>query len=127
MQNEAGDVVTVRALLDQCAELSFITERAAQALLLKKRTTDVSISGRYRSRVKPDFHVNLDALVLKRLTSTVPSLTVEQANWEYVRGLELADPSFGVPGKIDLLVGAEVYCNLITGNLRKGTKGQPIA
>ena len=142
LQNEAGDTVTVRALLDQCAELSFITKRAVQALFLKKRATDVSISGigatsagtatsvvnvTLRSRVNPEFHVNLDALVLKRLTSTVPSFTVEQANWEHVRGLELADPSFGLPGKIDLLVGAEVYCNLITGNLRKGTEGQPVA
>ncbi|XP_028159005.1 uncharacterized protein LOC114351861 [Ostrinia furnacalis] len=41
--------------------------------------------------------------------------------------MKLADPKFNVPNKIDLLLGAEVYCQILSEGLVKGPIGCPIA
>ena len=45
LQNSGGDTVQARALLDQCAEFSFITERIAQCLSLPKTQVQIPVVG----------------------------------------------------------------------------------
>lgn len=47
--------------------------------------------------------------------------------WDHIHGLELADPSHMKAGSIDILIGAEIYGEIILHGLRKGPRGTPIA
>ena len=44
-----------------------------------------------------------------------------------MRGVELADPEFGTPAKIDLVLGTDVYNNVIRHGRRSGPPGSPTA
>ena len=41
-------------------------------------------------------------------------------------GLELADPDYAVPGKIDLLIGADIYGHILMDEIRRGDSGCPV-
>ena len=47
--------------------------------------------------------------------------------WEHVKGLRLADPEFGKPGKIDILLGVDTFVDIRRHGGRRGHRGSPIA
>ena len=47
--------------------------------------------------------------------------------WDYIKGLRLADPEFGKPGKIDVLLGVETFIDIVCHGRRKGCRGSPTA
>ena len=47
--------------------------------------------------------------------------------WEHVKGLRLAEPEFGKPGKIDLLLGVETFVDIVRHGRRRGHHGSPTA
>lgn len=59
------------------------------------------------------YQVNLNFLVLSKITGELPSISVDTTSWEIPRNITLADSSFNVKGKIDLLVGAEVFHQIV--------------
>ena len=141
-ENEHGDSVTARALLDQGAEFSFVTERIAQCLSLPKTEVNIPVLGvggastdvartlvpvTLKSSFNPDFQIKMEALTLKKLTPLLPSSRVQDVIWEHVDGLQLADPEFGFPVRVDCIIGAEIYGRLLTGKIRHGRKGEPTA
>ena len=46
---------------------------------------------------------------------------------DHLSNLSLADPDFGIPGKIDLLLGADVYTDVLLHGRRCGPPGTPTA
>ena len=40
--------------------------------------------------------------------------------------MQLADPSFGQPGKIDILIGVDVFVNVLLHGWRSGPPGSPV-
>lgn len=135
-----GTMQQLRALIDQGSEGSFITEKAAQALGLKRYTVNSSVSGlgantltRIRHKVifniqstvnNKKFHV--DAFCLKTLTRLLPSRRVHET-WPHIQGLPLADSSYAVPGNIDILLGAKIYSQILLEGVIKGPPGSPLA
>lgn len=61
------------------------------------------------SRINPAFSLQIDALILPKLTAYLPPAHIEHTQWLRIQGLPLADPHFATPGKIDLVLGARVY------------------
>lgn len=138
-----GNTYTLRALLDQGSEASFVTESAAQLLGLKKIASRSSISGlggdkgtlaskyvimiKIQSRHDPEFQVQVRAHVLNAITSLLPSEKINHVEWPELAEITLADPQFHKPSKIDILLGADVYGQLIREGLIKGPKGVPTA
>ncbi|XP_073950871.1 uncharacterized protein [Choristoneura fumiferana] len=57
----------------------------------------------------------------------MPSETLRMENWEHLKELQLADPTYNQPGHIDILLGVEVYNEVIQPGLVKGDSGSPIA
>lgn len=55
----------------------------------------------------------VDAFILPKLTSTFPSIKPSITEWPHITGLQLADPQFMTPGSIDLLLGADIYGQII--------------
>ncbi|CAK1584061.1 unnamed protein product [Parnassius mnemosyne] len=138
-ETKNGSFMTLRSLLDQGSQASFITESAVQLLGLKKETSKSVIFGvgsecnskhvvhiKLQSIHDPTFNIKVSAHVLTKLTTFLPERQVDIQLY-YMPKMRLADPNFNVPNKIDLLLGAEVYCQILLEGLFKGPIGTPIA
>ncbi|XP_057329785.1 uncharacterized protein LOC130670399 [Microplitis mediator] len=51
--------------------------------------------------------VQLDAHILPKITTHIPSVVVANQDWTHINNLELADPDFLTPGPVDILIGAD--------------------
>eukprot|EP00731_Ephydatia_muelleri_P001304 Em0001g1304a len=49
------------------------------------------------------------------------------SSWKHLTNLVLADPNFGQPGKIDLLLGADLFADVLRQGRRSGPAGSPVA
>lgn len=128
-----GAYRVIRALIDQGSQGSFITESMAQYLGLKKTSTNHLVAGvgghktvnckatvniKIQSRVDPTFNVQVKAYVLKSITSLLPVVKVTRIEWVDLKDTDLADPEYDRPNKIDVLLGAEVYCKIIQEGIK---------
>ncbi|XP_071652994.1 uncharacterized protein [Temnothorax longispinosus] len=66
-------------------------------------------------------------LATARLTSSIPSLAYDKDAWLHLKNLNLADPSFNKPGSIDLIIGIDLYTQIIEEGIVKGEPNTPIA
>ena len=64
---------------------------------------------------------------MNRIANLLPSFELHNQHWYHLQGLQLADPEFLVPSDIDILLGADVYGELIQSEVRKGGHHDPIA
>ncbi|XP_011883594.1 PREDICTED: uncharacterized protein LOC105570764, partial [Vollenhovia emeryi] len=138
-----GGELGVRALLDSGSEVSFVTERVAQRLRLARRRVRVPVTGIRGADSGIATHaVALDigsprdrdtrlhlpsALVLPRLTSSLPTRPVARVEWPHLHGLTLADPDFDRPAPVDVILGAGAYGCLLREGLIRGPNGTPAA
>jgi hypothetical protein len=134
IQNKSGQYIPCRALLDSASQSHFITERCVQLLRLTKTQTHASIKGinnvntathhsvsiHLRSR-HADWHTTLDCATLSNITGTTPSTQLDTSTWKIPKDIKLADEQFDQPGSIDLLIGADLFYNI----LRSGRLARP--
>ena len=72
--------------------------------------------------------INVKAVIVPRVTCHLPSQPVPfKADWSHLADLALADPDFGRPGKIDLLLGVEIFSAVVRQGRRSGMPGSPSA
>lgn len=136
-----GEVHSLRALIDQGSEANFVTESASLALQLPKTKIEAVISGigasnshakhttsfTLQSRHDSTFELTVEALVLGRITNTLPSKSFKAQRWQHIVDLSLADPSYHRSGYIDLVLGADILAQVIMKGVRIGTAGSPVA
>ena len=139
-----GSTTQARALLDSASSTSFITERLAQRLRLVRRSHSVKISGIGATSNQPSSRgvtnfsiarpddkgkiVPVEALILSKITSNLPLHPVSlDSKWKHLDGLQLADPEFGTPGNVDLLLGADTFSRVVLHGRRFGPSGSPSA
>lgn len=136
-----GKTYPIRALLDQGSQASFVTEATAQLLGLKRFSVNGVVSGlgggqtrvKYmvtlllKSRHNPEITYQVNAYVLGSLTSLLPGDKLKNPNWLELQKLNLADPNFASPGKIDVLLGAEVYYEVLLDGIMKQPQGKLLA
>ncbi|XP_026827674.1 uncharacterized protein LOC113562437 [Ooceraea biroi] len=140
--SRAGKQVRVRALLDQGSEASFVSESHVQLLQLPRRPASVPIIGigahrsshahgkttlKISSRVISTVHLHVEALILSSITAYLPPRVSLPLNWPHLSGVQLADPDYLAPGKIDILLSANVYSKILEEGLRRGPPDAPIA
>lgn len=137
----SGQPHSLRALIDQGSEANFVTESALNALQLPKKAVHAVISGigasnghakhitslTIRSTHEKSFNITVEALVMGRITNLLPSNTFKPQRWEHILDLSLADPSYHRPGRIDLVLGADVLAQIIMKGVSIGSAGSPIA
>lgn len=126
-----------RVLLDSGSHTSFVTEQFATLLALKKESTNVNISclneiqtkvrlkvhTKVTSRVN-DYTVCLELLVVPKITGILPPRKACIAALDIPKNIELADPDFWVPDKVDMLLGADIFFDmLMTGRIQLPTSG----
>ncbi len=139
-----GVTTQARALLDSASSTSFISEHLAQNLRLTRRRRQAQITGigglahqslgqsvvrlsiAPMSSVRERFEV--EAIVLPKVTSDLPVHPVPyDQKWHHLSGISLADPDFGSPGKVDLLLGVDVFGDVLRHGRRSGPSGSPTA
>ena len=72
--------------------------------------------------------IELTAIVLQRVTCDLPISPVPfDLSWKHISDLPLADPTFGQPGRIDILLGVDIYIEILFHGRRIGPPGAPSA
>ena len=57
----------------------------------------------------------------------MPESVIDPKPWGHVRNLQLADPTYHLPGKVDLLLSADVLANILQPGLLVGKIDEPVA
>ncbi|XP_076549176.1 uncharacterized protein LOC143306595 [Osmia lignaria lignaria] len=142
LEAPSGETLEVRALLDTGSDASLVSSWVVQALRLPRRAVRVAISGVQenqngvstgevslvvRPRQPSGFRLPVRALVLRKLTSLLPAHRIAPQPWPHLKGLPLADPEYGVPARVDLILGADVCGALFADGTRTGFPGTPTA
>ncbi|KAF9423426.1 hypothetical protein HW555_001235 [Spodoptera exigua] len=135
-----GNFINLRGLLDQGSQVSLITENAAQRLRLQRRKASAvvsgvgSLSGNCKGAINlecrsihSDYKFNIEALIMKKLISNLPTASFSISNWQYLDNLKLADPQFNLSSPIDLLLGADIYSELILNGIIRSDERYPVA
>lgn len=132
-----------RVLIDQGSMITFITERAVKLMNLKqtknnidicgiagsvessKGTVDIEITARYPT----SFAAKVTAVVLNKLTTLLPNNGFDKAliNDSKINDLILADPNFNKCGKIDMILGADIYTGIIMNGMIKADDNSFVA
>ncbi|GFR30668.1 DUF1758 domain-containing protein [Trichonephila clavata] len=123
-----GQLHPCKAILDSGSYFSFIRQRLANKLTLKKekRTTSVSGLGEITLKVKQkinaviqskngSFSTALDPLIVSYITTTSIH-RMDASKIKIPSNLDLADKDLGIPGEIDLLIGCELFFELLRPN-----------
>ncbi|XP_014614883.1 PREDICTED: uncharacterized protein LOC106792866 [Polistes canadensis] len=81
-----------------------------------------------RSAVDTTFQVEVDALVLPKLTSLLSSVNyASRDGGDLFKDISLADPEFVVSKRIDVILDADVYGQLLRPGLRRSSTSQLVA
>lgn len=141
IQSQSGDWVQARMIVDPASESSFITESLVQALKLSRRKYSVDIVGVGSSvfpnnrgcvscKISPRHTLNpilpVEAIVLQTISSNMPKVPLDPSVRKRFSSLQLADPDFDQPGRIDLLLGVQHYSEILSESLVH-IKGDPAA
>ncbi|CAL8134640.1 unnamed protein product [Orchesella dallaii] len=142
VQDSTGYFQPCRVFLDPGSESSFVTDKCAARLGLRRKKCDIEITGissssagrasaiascNVISKVR-DFSIHVNALILSKVTANLPSFPVGGAQtWAHLEGLTLADPKFNQPREVDILLGADVTERIFLDGRSMGNILDPIA
>lgn len=130
-----GQKETLRALIDPASQDSFVTSSAVQSLGLTKSSANVKVSGvggaaasKRSSQVElhlsphypsqQQFHTT--TLVISNITSRLPERYIPLDTLpQFPNNIVMADPAFNQPGQIDLLLGADMFAEIIKAGTNK--------
>lgn len=133
-------LVMVRAFLDMGSQMSCVTESLVQHLELRRRplnggctgigNTPVNLHGMVKLSIlswdgSHAFSVN--AAIIKRVTRDLPTVAVDATKWPHLSTIQLADPDYGTPGPISILLGAEIMGSLMENGFINGNLDSPHA
>ena len=76
------------------------------------------------SLYSPEAKYDITAFVVPCVTCDLPLQPVcNYSSWSHLSMLPLADPDFALPGRIDLLLGADLYADVMLHGRRCGHPG----
>ncbi|XP_062539142.1 uncharacterized protein LOC134207435 [Armigeres subalbatus] len=135
----SGHSQWARALLDPASQLNLITENLVQRLNLRRYQCHQEIGGvgnsaiisshAVRIRMEShctDFAVEQSCHILKKITRDLPSRSLDASRWKLPPNIILADPKFSETGPIDLLLGMELYYDLLLDGFSKLGPEMPV-
>ena len=140
-----GSPVEARAILDSASSASFISERLSQSLCLPRSKQNANISGiagisrhspsqaiayfSFTAVRCPTKQISIAAIVVPRVTCDLPLHPLHPVafdeKWKHITDLPLADPSFGQPGRIDVLLGVDILVQVLLHGRRISPPGSP--
>jgi hypothetical protein len=138
IQTKHKQYVPCRVVLDGASQLNFISEGCVKRLGFSKQTnstfiqrinqintsTQCGVLVNLRSNYT-DWKTTISCSVLPKITETTPTHKLDISSWKIPSKLQLADPAFNQPGPNDLLMGAELFYDLLLAD-RQTRPGYPI-
>ena len=138
----SGLTTRARCLLDSASSTSFVSEHLVQRLCLPchRKIAQIAGVGRVAHRSLKQYVVRfsvtsawstgrvipVEAVILGKVTCDLPLHPVTmESNWCHLSGIRLADPDFRSPGRIDVLLGVDVFCSALLQGRRFGPPGSP--
>lgn len=128
-----------RALLDSGSQSSFITTEMCDKLGLQKTEIDLSVLGinkasfriKYKVQINlqsrhTSYNTNITCFVIDKITGDIPSKgNYPIPQFTIPRRIKLADINFNKPGKVDMLLGSNIFWDLLCPEKLKLRKDQP--
>lgn len=139
-----GNRRDIRILVDIGSQNHFITSRCVRTLGINitpdskntlvhgigessqsiKGTSNITLFSPYDETFKLD----LQALVIDKISGNLPECQIDTSALDYLKNIQLSDTEWYMPGKIDLLLGAEDFIKCVLKNDRIiGPSGCPDA
>lgn len=135
-----GGITTscVRALCDTGAQANLITKRSANHLGLRIKRNELLIQGvgqtsvntvagitraYLRSRHDDNVRMEIQLVVVDEITTLMPNLRIRPKLPEQVDEKKLADPAFSWPARIEVLLGAGVWAEIIQDEVVRFAEG----
>ena len=127
LKGPGGQQLKARAFIDPGAGLSLISSRAAQTLKLPLEASRTAFSTVQGTECKGSQHltsVTISPLhnrrdiqcrpaVVQTVTENIPSKQLAPVDeYPHLLGLQLADTTFNTPGRVDILLGADLWLQL---------------
>lgn len=133
-----GNMHTARLLLDNGSSANFVTQSLSDKLGLVKRSAGSTVSGINSQNTNAAescdlsiescfsaYKTKLSCYVLPKITNMLPVSYLDKRHILIPEGLRLADPNFNVPANIDILVGAEVFWEVLRPNFINLGRNKP--
>ncbi|XP_045477941.1 uncharacterized protein LOC123683085 [Harmonia axyridis] len=132
--------VIARCLTDSASQTSFITEDLVNRLHLQPYNQTIQISGvsqscsmsnrmidlTIHSLVYPHRKFKVSCAILKNITCQQPQSYIDSCSLPIPIGIKLADIKFNIPSNIDILLGADIYFEIIMDGIIKLGPGRPL-
>ena len=133
----SGSGHPLRVLIDSGSQVSLITEQAAQVLGGPREKIRAEVSGlgdtspkvanwkidvQLTPRFPSKFNLKVSLIVMGKLTQNTPDNHFN-ANLDDWHNRILADPTFNVPGPVDIILGAQEYGTILRDGLCKTSDG----
>ena len=131
------------ALLDTGAILSLITSKLAHQIQLPKGPCSLTLTGVTGTTNGTTSHMvsfsisdihnrhtkfHVQAPVVPKVTTDLPLLNAKKVrDYPHLQGLQLADPRFDTPGRIDIILGIDVWDQIELPGKILGVPSQPSA
>ncbi|XP_063371896.1 uncharacterized protein LOC134660090 isoform X1 [Cydia amplana] len=126
-------------MLDNCSSTNFISERLRSKLQLPVSYTGSTVTGINNTLLSKsnqscnvtiksmtgDFELELSCRVLPHIKDLLPMSYIDIKNLQIPSHIQLCDPTFNIPSVIDMLVGAEVFWEVLGTNKIDLGKRQP--
>lgn len=126
IKDNRGNFHQIRALLDCGAQSNIITEKACSLLNIPLLPTNVSISGigQNISHINKkcsitlyscvnDHEYTISCLVVPVITGNIPFTYFNPSTLNIPEYVQLSDPGVGCPQDVDLLLGANIFWDLL--------------
>lgn len=137
--DQHGNTHTCRALLDSGSQSNFITDSLAKGLNLVRKRANMSVTGIDKSQtysehvinvriksVHTSFSRSIECHVINSITENLPPMHININNFKIPNNIRLADPQFYTPAAIDMLIGAEIFWQLLCVGQIRVHKNLPI-
>lgn len=131
----------LRAFIDSGSQISCISETAIQQLRIPRQPTScqiIGVGGNIAAEARgitkitisslvSDFQLDLVAVIMKQVTGILPRDRLPVDSWPRFKSIPLADPAFGTPARVDILLGADVIGLIYTAGFLAGDTVTPHA
>ncbi|GFV58457.1 DUF1758 domain-containing protein [Trichonephila clavipes] len=141
IKSKSGKCIDCKALIENASQLSLNSGRLKEKLDIPVKSEKHKISGINGVNAETSLHsctieftphfsslkFNLEAIVVNKVTSPLPDFQFKNRQFPHLINLKLADPNFHISKPIDVLLGAEIYADLLEGLPIFGPAGTPTA
>ncbi|XP_030763068.1 uncharacterized protein LOC115887734 [Sitophilus oryzae] len=136
--SRSGEWQECRVLLDSASQSNFVTKECCDRLGLETSRANISVVGINQAisdvnqmcqislrSMSNSFKSEVSCLVIPVINNFVPELSFDSSDLNIPKNLRLADPRFNKSNKIDILLGASIFYDLLCiGQVRLGN-GKP--